>query len=217
MQRQLRTSHTVDVWIWRWSFNRISIKFHFVSFTWRDFQNWRLRPRSQTVGHQEEPARHELWQTESLHTSVLQERHHPKAGRVSQTGVPVRPPCIMQVRMDMCKTCWTYWVCSRSNVTVTALSGGLCVFSFSIVKTAYWTMHSCLSWRPSHFSALSTVCCVVPTVQRTLGARFSLHEPISPSNISILRSVVFIFIHIDEFDGKEITFAAPVQPYAKQQ
>lgn len=99
--------------------------FCFVSLIWRDFQNWRLRSRSQTVGHPEEPARHELWQTEPLHTSVLQEGHHSKAGRVSQAGVPVRPPRIMDVRMDMCKICWTYWVYSGSDVNATALSFGL--------------------------------------------------------------------------------------------
>lgn len=106
--------------------------FCFVSLIRRDFQNWRLRSRSQTVGHPEEPARHELWQTEPLHTSVLQEGHHSKAGRVSQAGVPVRPPRIMDVRMDMCKICWTYWVYSGSDVNATALSFGLhsCVFVF---------------------------------------------------------------------------------------
>lgn len=60
----------------------------------RNLQNRRLRSRCQTVGHQEEPACHELWQTQPLHTSVLQEGHHSEARCVSQTGVPVRPPCI---------------------------------------------------------------------------------------------------------------------------
>lgn len=42
------------------------------------------------MGHQEEPPGYELWQTESLYTPVLQERHHSKARCITQTGLPVR-------------------------------------------------------------------------------------------------------------------------------
>lgn len=82
----------------------------FFSSLWRNFQNRRLGPRSQALGHQEEPASNELWQTEPLHTPVLQERHYSKARRVTQAGVPVRQPCMMmwgRAEEDT-NICWTY-------------------------------------------------------------------------------------------------------------
>lgn len=48
------------------------------------------------MGHQEEPPGYELWQTESLYTPVLQERHHSKARCITQTGLPVRQACMIK-------------------------------------------------------------------------------------------------------------------------
>lgn len=60
----------------------------------RHFQNWRLGSRRKTVGTPKEPTCHELRQAEPLHTSVLQEGHHPQAWRVTEAGVPVRSPSV---------------------------------------------------------------------------------------------------------------------------
>lgn len=99
--------------VWLWTPNGLN----FLSPAQRDFQNRRLSSRGQAMGHQEEPPGYELWQTESLYTPVLQERHHSEAWCVTQTGLPVRQPCmIKRIREERAveepKICWTY---SRSN------------------------------------------------------------------------------------------------------
>lgn len=60
----------------------------------RNLQNRRLGLCVQVMGHQEEPSSYELWQAESLYPTVLQERHHPQAWCVPETGLPVCPPCM---------------------------------------------------------------------------------------------------------------------------
>lgn len=44
------------------------------------------------MGTTKESTCNELRQAEPFHTSVLQERHHPQARRVSETGLPVCSP-----------------------------------------------------------------------------------------------------------------------------
>lgn len=62
----------------------------------RYFQNRRLGSRCEALGAQKESTCYELWQAEPLHTSILQEGHHPQAWCVSETGLPVCSPSMRQ-------------------------------------------------------------------------------------------------------------------------
>lgn len=105
----------------------------------RNIQNWGLGQSGKRMGPQEEQAANELRQAESVHPSVLQERHHQENRALKTTCLSVLRTVLVTTALIRCL--WSRDLLPRRSAfgLVTVKSGHFCCREGDAIR--YWSAH----------------------------------------------------------------------------